>query len=1593
MTFKESSAKLSMDANQRIKEKEYWLSQLSGDLAKSAFPYDRKAASPNERRLDSVSFEFTGNIFTRLMKLSNKSDIRLHIILMAALVGLFNKYTTQEDIIVGAPIIKQEVEGDFINTVLILRSQLKSTLTFKEMLLQLSKTMAEVNEHVNYPIETLLYQLNIPYSKDEFPLFDMALLLKNIHAKKDIQHLNLNMLFSFSRKEGVIEAEVEYNSLTYNKASIERIVTHYKRYVETALSNIEIMLESIDILSETEKKQLLFDFNDTEAEYPDDKNIHQLFEEQVERTPGHMALVHEEKSKQTMTYRELNKKSNQLARILSKKGIGKDSIAALLMERSIEMIIGVLGVLKAGGGYLPMDIDYPDERIKFMFEDSNAELLLTAGVSSEKAAFTGNIVCVENEEIYQNENNTTNLANHTSPEDLCYIIYTSGTTGKPKGVMVEHRNVVRLMFNNHFLFDFNGTDAWTMFHSYCFDFSVWEMYGALLYGGKLVVIPRMVAKDPKRYLEILKQEEVTVLNQTPSAFYNLANEELKSRGSDLFLKYVIFGGEALKPVMLKAWKARYPETRFINMYGITETTVHVTYKEITEVEIEKNSSNIGSPIPTLSSYIMDQHQRLLPLGAPGEICVGGEGVGRGYLNRLELSEMKFVKNPYKPDKRLYKTGDLGRLSGNGEMEYLGRIDTQVKIRAHRIELGELESQLLKFEPVKDAVVVAHEDREGDRQLVAYVVPHPERCFPVRQLIKLEKLGFLKNHRYYDLPNGMTTFYLNQAETDFMYREIFEKNSYMQHGITLEQGACVFDVGANIGIFSLLVNKRCKNAKIFAFEPIPPIFEVLALNASIYDEGENIKIFQYGLSDSEGEVTFTYYPNATVLSGRFANDKEEMKNVKSFMRHQPSFEEEDMGIADNQWDELLENRLITNPFNCQLKTLSQVIKESKVERIDLLKIDVEKSEIDVLKGIDEEDWPRIRQIVIEVHNVGGRLDVIVDLLEKKGYKVVFEQETELEDTDLYNVYAWLPQKAQPKEKEKKAPGFEATWNSTEHLIDDIRGFLKKKLPDYMIPSHFMLLEQLPVTPNGKVDRKALPELEVKTGGGYEPPKDDTERKLVKIWAEVLNVDENVIGRNSDFFDLGGHSLMAVQLVSQMVKDFDVTVTKIFEYNKLSELASNISFKKDNLKEKFERIKRAVKLTNESPQPNPLDAELKEKYQEYLESFKKENLILPGSGKYQNTLLTGATGYLGAYLVHELLKYTDGTLYLLVRGSSVEEAEARLKVSFVFYFGDDFYETVNQRLVVVKGDLKENNLGIAPAYYLELTKKIDVVVHAAANVIHFAQYEDLFKDNVEGTERVLQFAVEGKKKDFHYMSTISVGVYDCPLKLEEDMLFTEYSPAKAHLYDENVYVRSKCEAEKRVCAYREKGLNASIYRVGNLSFHSETGKFQKNIESNGFYTIMKGYIMLGAVPNIHAFSLGHMSFIDYLARAVVLIMTKVQFENETFHVYNDQGLFVKDLSAYFDRLEMGINVKRFEIEAFLDYLETSMEDEKKRPLIELLILHTGIFERFTREGGIKLSTVVKEKTDRILRELGFKWHSLSDEQFKMMIMHCKEVGFID
>ena len=703
--------------------KKYWLENLAGELPSLNLPSNKKRPNIKTYNGKSLITRISPEKIVRLKALVQPVGGSLFMGLLSVLKIVLNKYTSEQDLIVGSVIAgREELDlhdqiGYYVK-VLALRNQLHADDSFLSFFTKLRENTSKAYKHQNYPFEQLVIDLNQKKDPGRNPVYDFTVEYSVLKLDRYNEALNFEDItdlgvctcktdveFHFYEFEDQVYFNVIYNSDIYASDMIRRFMSNLKELVSEVCNNPNEKLSEINYLSKVEKDQLLITFNDTKTNYPGDKTIVDLFEEQVLKTPDNVAVEFHDKS---LTYRQLNDLSNQLGYYLIENyDIRTDDLVGIKLDRSENLIVVMLGILKSGGAYVPIDIAYPKERIAFIETDIKSKVVVD---EAEMNLFYSG----------KDKYSTANLEKMMQPTDLAYVIYTSGTTGNPKGTLLEHKNVVRLFFTDRPLFDFNETDVWTMFHSYSFDFSVWEMYGALFYGGKVIVVPKIIAQNTPAFLELLKNRAVTVLNQTPSAFYNLIECEKLDDTKDLKIRYVIFGGEALNPFMLSGWYKKYPSIKLINMYGITETTVHVTYKEIGEKEINLTQSNIGKPIPTLSCFILDAFSQLVPIGVFGELYISGPGLARGYLNRPDLTSEKFLLNPFCEGELMYKTGDLGKWLDDGNIEYKGRIDDQVKIRGHRIELAEIEKNLLHVNSINQSVVIASE-KNGAKYLIAYYV--------------------------------------------------------------------------------------------------------------------------------------------------------------------------------------------------------------------------------------------------------------------------------------------------------------------------------------------------------------------------------------------------------------------------------------------------------------------------------------------------------------------------------------------------------------------------------------------------------------------------------------------------------------------------------------------------------------------------------------------------------------------------------------------------------------------------------------------------------------------------------------------------------
>lgn len=1187
----------------------------------------------------------------KIVNYCSKNNVSVFTFFLTIYAIYLSRISQTEKVVLGTPVLnrrnkkERETLGMFVNTlpcIIDLTKNKKIIEIFEES----KKEIISIFRHQRYSYLNILKYIRKRH-KINRGLYDVIISYQNAKIELDLlddvsytaewafngnisETLNIHILDINDR--GILNIFYDYQISKHDEKYINAMHKRILYIINQVIDDSNIMLDDIDIVPEEEKK-IIQSFFMIDSKYSKNKTIVDLFEKQVKLTPNNIAVKFKEKE---LTYRELNEKSNQLARYLVKNGAKNNMPIAIRMSKSIEMIISILAIIKAGCCYLPMDLSYPNERSVFMLKDSDAKMLLTLEKNYLKNIKVKNII-VDKIDFTKELNENLNLL--ISPDNLLYIIYTSGSTGIPKGTMLTHKNIVRLMKNDDFQFDFNENDIWTMFHSVAFDFSVWEMYGALLYGGKLIMVSENIARDPKKYLDLMRKEKVTVLNQTPTFFYNLLDVELNKKDSDLKIRYIIFGGEALKPNMTKPWKDKYNFTKLINMYGITETTVHVTFKELKEQDFNSNISNIGNAIPTLNVYIMDKKQRLLPIGIEGEMCVSGDGVAKGYLNRPELNKEKFIKDPFNNKKRMYRSADSAILQENGDLYYKGRMDTQVKIRGFRVELGEIESKILSHPAISKCVVLDDKSSDKNSYLVAYIV----------------------------------------------YK-----------------------------------------------------------------------------------------------------------------------------------------KLVT--------------------------------------------------------------------------------------------------------------------------IQELKNYLKDKLPEYMIPNYFVKVDSIPLNSNGKVDRKYLKTLEfvVDKKTKYVEPRDEFEKILKSIIEEKLKLKN--IGIDDDILDLGADSLSLMQIAVELLKyNYSINIQQFYEERTIRKIGDN---------RKLENIKiKDIKKLDENI------------YFSFNSDFSKEKI------KIDNILLTGATGFLGIHILYELITKTKTNIYCLIREKDNEDSKERLIKKIKYYFGKKsklILKEINNRIVVVNGDISKEKLGLEIEKYKELGYKIDTVIHSAAVVDHYGEKEKFNLINVEGTNKIIDFCKKFKIR-LNHISTISVSA-DFIIDEKIDKEFNEKTLYIGQPYYKNIYVNTKFEAEYNIWKEIRNGLECAIYRMGNITSRYIDGKFQENKHKNAFLNRVLNLLKLDFITEDLLEYKFDMSPVDVCSEIIVKLMSYNSSYNKVFHLVNNNKITFKEMLNK-------LNVKEKEI-------ITNKEVIKRLKLSEDKM---GIINDITTNAVLTRNIIINsDLTLEYMKKANLKWPIIDKKYVKKYIL---------
>ncbi len=749
------------------KQERYWLDIFSGEMPVLDLPYDFPRPVIQSFDGECISFCISKELADKITDLTRKTGSTLYMVLLAAFNVLLSKYSGMDDIVVGTPIAARthadlhNLLGMFANT-LALRNCPEGSKTFVKFLDEVKENVIQAYENQDYPLEMIVEKLKLPRDSSRNQLFDVMLVMEEVEAEpilvnnlkfesyeleNNSSKFDITLMATENKLKGIIEFNIQYCSALFKPETIQKIKEHFVNILDNVTKEPEVALTDINILTESERHLLLYDFNNTKEEYPKNSTIHGIFEGRVRETPGKTAVIFEDK---VFTYSQIDEKANKLAKTLKKANRGQGRIIAIMCEPSAEMIIGILAVLKTGKAYLPIDPDYPDERISYMLEDSGVEILLVQSHLADRILFNGSIINIEDKEEYLDED--IKIDTYIESKTPAYVIYTSGSTGKPKGVLVSHRSVINTLTHLEGQYPVTEEDTYLLKTAYTFDVSVTELFGWFFGSGKLAILKKTGNQNPTDIIEAIYKYNITHINFVPSMlniFTNaLREEDIKRLES---IKYVFTAGEPISQNIIKNLLNKLKNIRFDNLYGPTEATIYATGFCLNGFN-KHRSIPIGKPLQNTRIYIVDKYNNLQPVGVIGELCIAGEGVALGYLNNDELERGKFVKDPFVEEGRMYKTGDLARWLKNGNIEFHGRVDYQVKIRGFRVEIGEIESRLIEHKDIKEAKVLCKEDSQGIKYLSGYIVSD-----------KNNNLLELRNYLSKYLPNYMIPSYFKRLD--------------------------------------------------------------------------------------------------------------------------------------------------------------------------------------------------------------------------------------------------------------------------------------------------------------------------------------------------------------------------------------------------------------------------------------------------------------------------------------------------------------------------------------------------------------------------------------------------------------------------------------------------------------------------------------------------------------------------------------------------------------------------------------------------------------------------------------------------------------
>lgn len=1126
---------------------DYWRRQLDPEAERLDLA-NMKRGEGAERAAGQVhDFRLGADARRGLLALSCKEGITPFVALLALFQVLLYRNGGRSDLAIGTVASnreRQELEpliGLFVDT-LVIRCPLRASATFGELVHAVQDCVRDAQTHARVPFDKLvellaparnvgqapLAQAMFVYASDDGPppAAHGELRIEPRSVLTGVAKFDLTLFVSVTSDD--IRAGFEYRTNLFEPRAIEAMARHYRSLLEAVLGSPATPISRLPMLTEGELATLARWAAGCETVAGSEPMIRQ-FEAQAKARPGAIAIVQRGRA---LSYAALDRRANQLATRLAHRATDPEARIAVCLPRQPDLVAALLAVHKRGAAYVPLDPAYPAERLQFMLSDCGAQLVVTCrSLADSFTGFAGTLIFVDDE---QPEGEDAPLAPVVPirPNALSHLIYTSGSTGRPKGVAIRQSAVSVLLdwarseLGNELV---QGVLAST---SICFDLSVFELFWPLSSGGRVVLVENVLELPA-----LGDAADVRLVNTVPSA----ADALCRASGFPASVRCVCLAGEALAQALTDRIYALPHVQAVYNLYGPSEDTTYSTYALVPR----GGSPPIGRPLPGTFARVVDDQLALVPPGNEGELLLGGAGLARGYFERPELTAERFVPDPwFEPGRsdgaagRLYRTGDRVRFAEDGQLYFLGRRDEQVKMRGFRIELGEVESLVKAHPEVRDAVVLLHGEGGGKR-LVAHVVPKPEVPESVRRRPRVH------------LPNGLEVAFQRRSELDHFYADIFEQQTYLRHGLTIEPGDVVIDVGSNIGMFALFAATRAPGVRVFCFEPVPQLCALLEANVAL--NAVDAKVFCLGVADTEGERSMTFFPDSSGMSSFYADVEQEKEVLRHVFRNEQERAAGDLDAIASQRDSLLDARLRGTVVQTRVTRLSSILESEGIERIDFLKIDVQKSERDVLDGIDATDWQKVRQIAVEVHDFDDRLSEIKALLAQHGFEVSVEQDPLFAGSIMYNVYARRPVASAPRSSK---PSRLAPLAEPPAALGDLAAWLKQRQPAHLCPESIVFWRSLPRTPNGKLDRTRLRQLEPDTSLAPARASNELEAQLLEIARALLNHDR--VAPGDSFFDVGGHSLLLLDFQRRVRERLghELELLDFFRYPSVAALAEHL-----------------------------------------------------------------------------------------------------------------------------------------------------------------------------------------------------------------------------------------------------------------------------------------------------------------------------------------------------------------------------------------------------------------------------------------------------